>query len=152
MCDDCPTCPKCGQEIPQPPTAGYLVGLLAPPVGMAAAFTIAFAHDFLEPRLYWFLFGMMMMGAVLLVRTDPHYLARRSVVFGEDTHGRVQFVDVILAFATLVTFAAMAPWVYKAIGMGQGVVDPLSGVLLELMLPLFVIGMLVSIGVSARTG
>lgn len=70
----------------------------------------------------------------------------------DDDRGRVQYVDIIVAFATLVSFIAVAPWVYTAIGMGAGAVDPLSRTLLELALPVFVIAMIVSIGVSASTG
>lgn len=69
-----------------------------------------------------------------------------------DDRGRVQYVDIVLAFATLVSFIAVAPWVYSSIGMATDVVDPLSATLLQLTLPIFVIAMIVSIGVSARTG
>lgn len=69
----------------------------------------------------------------------------------QDDRGRVQYVDVILAFATLVAFIAVAPWVYNAIDMAVGVLPPLSATLLRLTLSLFVIGMIVSLGVSART-
>lgn len=72
--------------------------------------------------------------------------------FRRDDRGRLQFVDVIMALATLAAFSAVAPWLYQAIGMASGDVDPFSQVLLQFMLPLFVIAMLVSIGVSARTG
>jgi len=72
-------------------------------------------------------------------------------MFDRDTRGRVQYVDVVLSLATLVAFTAIAPWVYQAVSMATGVVDPLSSVLLQLMLPIFVISMIVSIGVSART-
>lgn len=68
-----------------------------------------------------------------------------------DTRGRVQYVDVILAFATLVSFTAVAPWVYGAIDMGASNLPPLSSTLLQLILPVMVIGMLVSLGISART-
>lgn len=68
-----------------------------------------------------------------------------------DDRARVQYVDVVLNFATLVTFVAVAPWIYAAVAMATGVADPFSSVLLELMLPVFVIAMLVSVGVSART-
>ncbi|WP_144240044.1 hypothetical protein [Haladaptatus cibarius] len=68
-----------------------------------------------------------------------------------DTRGRVQYVDIVLAFATLISFIAVAPWVYTAIQMGARVVDPLSATLLQLILPLFVIAMIISLGISART-
>jgi len=68
-----------------------------------------------------------------------------------DRRGRVQYVDVVMAFANLVAFAAIAPWVYNGVGMATDVVDPLSSTLLQLTLPVFVIAMIVSIGVAAST-
>jgi len=68
-----------------------------------------------------------------------------------DDRGRVQYVDVVLTFSTLVTFGAVAPWVYEAISMGRGALDPLSGTLLALALPVMVISLIVSVGVSGRT-
>jgi len=68
-----------------------------------------------------------------------------------DSRARVQYVDVVLTFATLVSFGAVAPWVYDAIQKGRTALDPLSGTLLALALPLMVIAMIVSVGVSGRT-
>lgn len=64
--------------------------------------------------------------------------------------GRIQLVDVVMGFAVLVSFVAVLPLISTAVGMGTAVADPLSSTLLQLALPLFVIAMLVSIGVSAR--
>jgi hypothetical protein len=64
---------------------------------------------------------------------------------------RVQYVDVILTFATLVTFGATAPWIYNAVSKGRTALDPLSGTLLALALPIMVIALIVSVGVSGRT-
>jgi len=64
---------------------------------------------------------------------------------------RVQYVDVVLTFATLVTFGAVAPWVYDAVQKGRTALDPLSGTLLALALPIMVIALIVSVGVSGRT-
>lgn len=69
-----------------------------------------------------------------------------------DDRARIQFVDVIMVFATFVTFGAVAPWIYEAIEMGQSALDPFSGLLLSLALPLMLIAMLVSVGVAARSG
>lgn len=69
----------------------------------------------------------------------------------DDRLARVQYVDVVLTFATLVTFGAVAPWVYVAISKGRTALDPLSGNLLALALPLMVIALIVSVGVSGRT-
>lgn len=68
-----------------------------------------------------------------------------------DDRGRVQYVDLVLTFANLVAFAAMAPIIYAGIGMATGTVDPFSSVLLQLALPLFVVAMIISVGISART-
>lgn len=75
----------------------------------------------------------------------------RAALAGGEDRGRVQYVDIVMAFATLVAFTAVAPWVYTATGMATGTADPFSSVLLELSIPVFVVAMLVSIGVSART-
>lgn len=69
----------------------------------------------------------------------------------DTSRGRVQYVDVILGFATLVSFIAVAPWVYDTIEMATGVLPPLSATLLRLSMSIFVIAMIVSLGVSART-
>ena len=69
-----------------------------------------------------------------------------------DRRARVQYVDIVLGFATLVAFVSVAPWVYTGIGMATDTVDPLSSTLLQLTLPVFVIAMIVSLGISARTG
>ena len=66
------------------------------------------------------------------------------------SRGRVQYVDVVLAFAMLVSFAAMVPWLSQALVAGSNQVDPFSAVLMKLVLPVFLVSMLVSIGVSAR--
>lgn len=68
-----------------------------------------------------------------------------------DNRGRIQYPDIVLAFATLVTFIAVSPWVNGAIGMAEGTLPPLSSILLRLTLAIFVIGLIVSVGVSART-
>lgn len=69
----------------------------------------------------------------------------------DDTRGRVQYPDVILSFATLVTFIAVGPWVYSVIRMSTDVLPPLSATLLRIAISMFAIGMIVSMGVSART-
>lgn len=68
-----------------------------------------------------------------------------------DDRARVQYVDVVLTFATLVTFGATAPWIYDAVQKGRSALDPLSGTLLALAPALMVIALIVSVGVSGRT-
>lgn len=68
-----------------------------------------------------------------------------------DDRARIGYVDVVIAFATFVAFATVAPWIYTLIGMADTVVDPLTSVLLSLIVPLLVISLLLSMGVSARS-
>lgn len=68
-----------------------------------------------------------------------------------DERAKIGYVDFILTFATLVAFGAVAPWVLTSIGMLQNEVDPLTSVLVQLVLPLLLIGMIYSLGVSARS-
>ena len=69
----------------------------------------------------------------------------------DDPRGRVGYVDVIMTFGALVAIAATAPWTYKVIDLIDGVVDPLSGVLLQLFVPSLLIALILSMGVSARS-
>jgi hypothetical protein len=69
-----------------------------------------------------------------------------------DDRGRIQFTNIVVIFATFVSFGAVAPWIYEAIGMAQGPLDPFSALLLSLALPLMLVSLLISVGVSARTG
>lgn len=69
----------------------------------------------------------------------------------EDTRARIGYVDVVVAFATLVAFSTVAPWLYTIIDMLQTQVDPLTGVILSLVIPLLLISLLLSMGVSARS-
>lgn len=88
--------------------------------------------------------------AYYIVGTDLKQLRQRSL---EDAdRGRVQYADTVMAFATLIAFIAVAPWVYTANGMAASSVDPLTATLLRIALPMFVIAMIISIGVSARQG
>lgn len=67
-----------------------------------------------------------------------------------DTRGAVQLVDVVLTFFVLVSIIVLAPVFYRFIGMVSAEADPFSGLLLQLMVPLLIIGLIVSVGVSAR--
>lgn len=69
-----------------------------------------------------------------------------------EERARVQYVDMVLGFATLVSFVAMATWIYSTVDNAASQVDPLSATLLRIALPVFVIALIVSLGVSARTG
>jgi tellurite resistance protein TehA-like permease len=63
---------------------------------------------------------------------------------------KVGYVDVVLAFATFVAFATISPWIYRIIDMLRNHVDPLTSVLVGLLVPMLLIGLLYSVGVSAR--
>jgi len=65
--------------------------------------------------------------------------------------GRIGYVDVILSFGVLVSFAAVAPWFYQLLDMGGGELSPFSGVLLRLLMPLLLIVLLLSMGRSAQS-
>lgn len=69
-----------------------------------------------------------------------------------DERGRVQYVDIALGFATLVSFVVMAPWLYQAVSMGQGAIGPLGSIILALLLPMFVVSLIATIAVSGRSG
>lgn len=68
-----------------------------------------------------------------------------------DDRARIGYVDVIMAFGTLVAFIATAPWVYDIIAKIQATADPLTGTLAALVPPVLLIALLVSIGVSGRS-
>jgi len=68
-----------------------------------------------------------------------------------DERGRINYVDVVLSFAVLVAFTAVAPWFYELLDMGVGELDAFSSVLLRLLMPLLLIVLLLSMGVSARS-
>lgn len=69
----------------------------------------------------------------------------------EDDRGRITYTDVVMAFGTLVTFIAVAPWTYDIIAKIQSTADPLTGTLAALVPPVLLIALLVSIGVSGRS-
>lgn len=69
-----------------------------------------------------------------------------------DNRAKLQLVDAILSFAVFVAIMVLAPFFYRFIDMGSAAADPFSSLLLELTLPLLLISLLLSIGVSARRG
>ena len=87
---------------------------------------------------------------------DPPDLTDRDAStasrFGPDSRGAVQLVDVMLTFFVLVAILATAPFWVEFQGMVLPYADGLSELLLLLMLPLLLLGLIVSVGVSARGG
>jgi len=65
--------------------------------------------------------------------------------------GAIQYPDIVLAFGTLITFIVIAPIVMQTIGMAEGTLPPLSSNLMRITMAIFVIGLIGSVGVSART-
>jgi cellobiose-specific phosphotransferase system component IIC len=63
---------------------------------------------------------------------------------------RIGYVDVVLAFATFVAFASVSEFIFRIIDMLRQQVDPLTSVLVGLLVPMLLIGLLYSVGVSAR--
>lgn len=69
---------------------------------------------------------------------------------GTDGRAKVGYTDVVMTFAAMVGFLVVAPYIFRAVTLVQSNADPLTGVLVALVAPLLLIGLIVSIGVSAR--
>jgi len=69
----------------------------------------------------------------------------------ERDRARIGYVDVVMAFATFVAFAAVSQWIFDIVDMLRQQVDPLTSVLVGLLIPMLLIGLLYSVGVSARS-
>lgn len=69
-----------------------------------------------------------------------------------DDRAAIQLTDAILALFTLVAILAMAPFFSKFTSMAAGPADPFSSLLLQLTIPILLIGLILSIGASARRG
>lgn len=69
-----------------------------------------------------------------------------------DGRGQVQLVDVILGFLVLVAIVVTYPFWERFIGMVSADADPFSTLLLQLAVPLLVLALIISFGVSARQG
>lgn len=68
-----------------------------------------------------------------------------------DDRAAISYVDVVLTFATLVMIAVIAPMIFNVYGMIEGVADPLTIALFALVVPLLIIGLIISMGVAARS-
>lgn len=58
--------------------------------------------------------------------------------------------DGIITFVTMVALMALSPIFFEFATMVQAEADPLSGMILSIVVPLFMIAILISVGVSAR--
>lgn len=66
--------------------------------------------------------------------------------------GQVQVPDAILAVVVLVAVIALAPSLYQFVNMAAAEADPFSALLLRLTPSLLILGLIISVGVSARRG
>jgi hypothetical protein len=78
MCESCPDCPECGQNVAEPPTVRYLAGLLAPPV------FVLFVGMYMMSRgvsayTAGLTVGVSSMGAWALLATDEHVKALKDL-------------------------------------------------------------------------
>lgn len=65
--------------------------------------------------------------------------------------GKISYVDVIMSFSVVVTLLLVAPFLFEIVGILQSETDPLTGVLLALVVPFIFISLFLSMGVSARS-
>jgi hypothetical protein len=66
--------------------------------------------------------------------------------------GAVTLVDIIIGVVVIVAVVALAPvWTYF-IGLAASAADPFTQTVLQLFIPLLLLGVIVSLGVSARDG
>ena len=63
----------------------------------------------------------------------------------------LKYSDVIMAFATLVAYAGIAPWIYRSVDMLQAEVDPLTAVIVGAFPALIIVAMILSTGVASRS-
>jgi len=64
----------------------------------------------------------------------------------------IQLTDAVLTFFGLVAILALAPHFSTFTSMAASEADPFSSMLLQLFVPMLLIGLLLSIGASARRG
>lgn len=69
-----------------------------------------------------------------------------------DTRAAVSVVDVLMTFFVLVAIIVLYPHFNKFIGMVSSEADPFSAVLIQLMVPLLLVGLVVSVAISAKRG
>ena len=58
--------------------------------------------------------------------------------------------DGIITFITMVALLALSPIFFEFATIVQNEADPLSGLILSIVVPLFFVAILISVGVSAR--
>lgn len=63
----------------------------------------------------------------------------------------LKYSDVVMAFAALVAYAGIAPWIFRSVDMLQGVVDPLTAVIVGTFPAMIIVAMILSTGVASRS-
>lgn len=63
----------------------------------------------------------------------------------------LSYSDVVMAFAVLVAYAGMSPWIFTVVDQMQSVVDPMTGVIVGAIPALVIIAMILSTGVASRS-
>lgn len=66
--------------------------------------------------------------------------------------GQVQLVDAVLGLFVLVAILSLSPVLFTFIGWVRASGDPFSALLLGLVVPLLLLALILSMGVSARRG
>jgi divalent metal cation (Fe/Co/Zn/Cd) transporter len=84
------------------------------------------------------------------VRWYFNWLSEQALALSN--RGQVQLVDVMMSFFVLVAILATAPIWTEFVALVGSEADGFSGLLLELGLPLLILSLIVSVGVSARRG
>lgn len=69
---------------------------------------------------------------------------------GMSDRASVQITDAIMAFVVVVALLALSPIFFEFSAMVSAEADPLSGLILQLVVPLFFVAVIVSVGVSAK--
>lgn len=62
----------------------------------------------------------------------------------------VQITDAIMTFVVAVALLALSPIIFEFSSLIGNEADPLTGLILQLAVPLFFVAVIVSVGVSAR--
>ena len=71
---------------------------------------------------------------------------------GSSDRAQLQLSDAILSVIVLIGIVALAPTLYQFIGMVRAEADPFSSLLLGLAVPLLLLALILSMGVSAQGG
>lgn len=68
----------------------------------------------------------------------------------ESARAAVSYVNVVLAFASIVAFATISEYIFRVVGMTRTEVNSLTGTLLGLSVPIIVIAVMFGVGSLSR--